>query len=380
MPIATATQSPIAAIQALGQSTWIDFMSREFLDSGTMARYIREDNLQGITSNPTIFEKAISQGHEYDDQFRDLAKKGLDDFAVYDELTRADIARALDLLRPTYDKTNREHGYVSLEVNPLLAFDTERSISEAKRLWSALDRPNAFIKIPGTPEGLPAIEECLFSGVNINITLLFSVEAYEKVARTYVKALKRRAEAGKPIDHVASVASFFVSRIDTEVDGRIDRVLSTISDASRKKALERLKGKIAIANAKNAYRVFEKVFGEPDFQALKPKGARLQRVLWASTSTKNPAYPDTLYVDELIGPNTVNTMPPDTFDAVKDHGKVRPSLTENMDEAKREVESLAGLGVDFKDATDTLLRVGVERFSKDFETLLGSIRRKRGEL
>ncbi len=376
MAPATAAKSPLAAIQAHGQSTWIDYMSREFLDSGKLAQLIREDNLQGITSNPTIFEKAISAGSDYDAQMRELKTPGAEVLSIYDALTRADIVRALDLLRPTYDATKGEHGYVSLEVNPLFAFDTAKTTAEAKRLWNELGRPNAMIKIPGTTEGLPAIEECLYSGININVTLLFSVDAYEKVARTYVKALSRRDAEGKPIDRVASVASFFVSRIDAEVDKQIDAALAKETDESRKQELAALKGKIAIANAKNAYRVFQSVFHTAEFQRLQTHRARVQRVLWASVGVKNPEYPDTLYVDELIGPDTVSTMPPETYDAVRDHGRVRPSLTENMDEAARQVARLNALGVDFKAVTDKLLKVGVERFSKDFETLLAGVEKK----
>lgn len=359
-----------------GQSAWQDDISRDMLNKGEIAREINETGIRGLTSNPTIFEKAINSGSDYDDQIRALLKQTHDTFTIYDELTRADIARALDLLRPTYDATKGAHGFVSLEVNPLYAFDTEKTTAEAKRLWKLLDRPNTMIKIPGTAEGLPAIEECLFSGVNINVTLLFSVEAYEKVARAYVAALKRRAAAGKPIDHLASVASFFVSRIDAEVDKELDAAAAKTTDANRKQQLAALKGKIAIANAKNAYQVFQKVCAEPDFQALKAKGARVQRVLWASVGVKNPAYPDTLYVDELIGPDTVSTMPPETYDAVRDHGKARPSLLDHPELAAKQVAQLAELGIDFKAATDKLLKVGVERFSKDFETLLAGLAKK----
>jgi transaldolase/glucose-6-phosphate isomerase len=377
MPAATtAKTSPITAIQQLGQSTWLDYMSREFLDNGELAALIRDDNLQGITSNPTIFEKAMSQGTAYDAQMRALLKTGADAFAIYDELTRADIQRALDMLRPTYDATRGEHGYVSLEVNPLWAFDTDKTINEAKRLWKALDRPNAMIKIPGTPEGLPAIEECLFSGININVTLLFSVEAYEKVARTYVAALRRRSSAGHGVDRVASVASFFVSRIDAEIDKQIETKSAQFEEPEQRARLSALRGKIAIANAKNAYAVFQDVFGGPEFAAPRSQGARVQRVLWASVGVKNPDYPDTLYVDELIGPDTVSTMPPETFDAVRDHGKVRSSLLEGMDQARGQIEALAAFGIDFKAATDKLLKVGVERFSKDFEALLANLQKK----
>ena len=375
--MATVSSSPITAIQALGQSVWIDFMSREFLDSGELRRMIEEDDLRGVTSNPTIFEKAISHGAEYDAQFRELVKAGADSQAIYDALTTTDIRNALDLFRGTYHKTQTLDGYVSLEVSPLLAHDTQQTISEAVRLWGVLDRPNAMIKIPGTQEGLPAIEECLFRGLNINVTLLFSVKAYEAVAHTYVRALERRVAAGRPVDQIASVASFFVSRIDAEVDKQIDAIAPGVADPAKRKALEHLKGKIAIANAKDAYAVYEHVFGSPTFKALRAKGARVQRVLWASVGTKNPNYPDTLYVDELIGPDTVSTMPPETYQAVRDHGKAAPALAHGLSEARGAIARLAEFGIDFTAVTDKLLQVGVERFSKDFETLMGSIRKKR---
>lgn len=375
--MATASAAtPLAKLQSLGQCAWLDFMSREFLDSGELRRLIEEDNLQGVTSNPTIFDKAISHSADYDEQFRDVVRRGGDPDAVYDALTTTDIGRALDLFRPTYDRTNGDHGFVSLEVSPLMAHSTEQTVAEARRLWEALDRPNAMIKIPGTAEGLPAIEEALYSGININVTLLFSVEAYEAVARTYVKALRRRAEAGLPVDRIASVASFFVSRIDSEVDKRIDAKLKEETDPARKAELEGLKGKVAIANAKNAYAAFLKIFSGPEWEALKAKGARVQRPLWASVGVKNPAYPDTMYVDELVGPDTVSTMPPETYQAVRDHGKVRPSLTEDLEGARRTVDRLGPLGIDFANVTDTLLEAGVESFIKSFESLMKGIREK----
>jgi transaldolase len=378
--MATASASPIAALQSLGQSAWLDFISREILDNGGLRRLIEEDNLQGVTSNPTIFDKAISHSADYDEQIQRLVREGADADAIYYALTSDDIRRALDLFRPTYDRTGGQHGFVSLEVSPLMAHSTSDTISEAKKLWALLDRPNAMIKIPGTDEGLPAIEECLFEGININVTLLFSVEAYEKVARTYIKALRRRADAGRPLDRVASVASFFVSRIDVEVDKRIDARLKDTADPAAKAELESLKGRIAIANAKNAYAAFERIFGGPEFLALKDKGARVQRPLWASVGAKNPAYPDTLYIDELIGPETVSTMPPETFEAFKDHGKARPSLTEGLDDARRQVERLNALGIDFDDVTAGLLSAGVDSFTKSFESLMKGVRDKRAKL
>jgi transaldolase len=378
--MATATKTPITELQALGQSVWLDNISREILDNGDLKKLIVEDGLQGVTSNPTIFDKAISHGQFYDEAVKKAVASGSDADAIYQTLTIADIQEALDLFRPLYDKTNGEHGFVSLEVSPYLAHDTKATEREAKELWAKLGRPNAMIKIPGTPEGLPAIEESLFSGINVNVTLLFSVEAYEAVAHAYVRALKRRDAAGLPVDRIASVASFFVSRIDSEVDKRIDAKLKAETDPAKTQALESLLGKIAIANAKNAYVVFQTIFEGPDFAPLRAKGAKVQRVLWASVGTKNPKYSDTLYIDELAGPDTVSTMPPATLDATRDHAKVRPSITEDVATARKQVDSLAGLGIDFKDVTDQLLREGVQSFSKSFDDLMAGIKSKREAL
>ncbi|GIW86268.1 MAG: transaldolase [Isosphaeraceae bacterium] len=378
MATTTRPVSTLAALLAQGQSPWLDFISRDFLDEGGLARLIEEDDLRGVTSNPTIFEKAVGQGSAYDAQIRELAAHGADDFAIYDALTLADIRRALDLFLPVYERTGGADGFVSLEVSPLLARNTSETLAEAVRLWKALDRPNAMIKIPGTGEGLPAIEEALFEGVNVNVTLLFGVEAYRQVAETYVKALRRRVEAGRPIDRVASVASFFVSRIDTAVDKELEARAAT--DSAHRDELLGLRGKIAIANAKNAHRVFEDVFSKARFGDLADRGARVQRLLWASVGTKNPNYPDTLYVDELIGPETVSTMPPETLAAFKDHGRVRPSLLSGREEAARQIERLGALGIDFAGITDALLEAGVESFAKSFHSLMGTIRSKREAL
>lgn len=375
--MAIATKTPIAELQALGQSVWLDNISREILQNGELKRLIVEDGLQGVTSNPTIFDKAISHGNFYDEAVKKAVTGGGDADAIYQALTIADIEEALDLFRPLYDETKGEHGFVSLEVSPYLAHDTQGTLREAKHLWAKLDRPNAMIKIPGTPEGLPAIEEALVSGINVNVTLLFGVEAYEAVAHAYVRALKRREEAGLPVDRIASVASFFVSRIDSEVDKRIDAKLKAETDPSKKKLLESLQGKVAIANANNAYAVFRTIFEGTDFAPLRAKGAKVQRLLWASVGTKNPKYPDTLYIDELAGSDTVSTMPPATLDATRDHAKIRPSLGEDMATAKAQIDSLTGVGIDFKDVTDQLLREGVQSFSKSFDDLMAGIKAKR---
>ncbi len=371
--MATAEQiTPLARLQAQGQSVWIDFMSREFLTSGELRRLIQDEGLQGATSNPTIFEKAIGHSADYDEDIRKLVSEGADADAIYRALTVHDIRTACDEFRPVYDRTGGHDGCVSLEVSPLLAHNTQGTIEEAKTLWNLLDRPNAMIKIPGTPEGVPAVEECLASGLNINVTLLFSVEAYEAVAQAYIRALKRRADAGQPVDRIASVASFFVSRIDAETDSRLDA----------NSADKALKGKVAIANAKNAYASYEEIFGTPEFSALREKGAKVQRLLWASVGTKNPDYPDTLYIDELIGPETVSTMPPATYEAFKDHGRVveQPTLTQGMADAAAFMSKLAAAGIDFKDVTDVLLKQGVDSFAKSFDDLMEAIQSKREKL
>lgn len=378
MATASKSSTTIAALLAQGQSPWLDFISRDFLDEGGLARLIDEDDLRGVTSNPTIFEKAMGQGTAYDAQIRELLGQGADDFAIYDALTIADIRRALDLFLPVYERTGGTDGFVSLEVSPLLALNAEETLSEARRLWKALDRPNAMIKIPGTREGLPAIEEALFDGVNVNVTLLFGVDAYERVAQTYVKALRRRVEAGRPVDRIASVASFFVSRIDTAVDKELEARAK--EDSAHRDELLALRGRIAIANAKRAHDIYEEVFAASSFGDLAARGARVQRLLWASVGTKNPSYPDTLYVDELIGPETVSTMPPETLAAFKDHGTVRPTLLEGREEAARQIERLGALGIDFGKITDALLVAGVESFAKSFHSLMATLKAKREAL
>lgn len=377
--MATASATPLTKLQAQKQSVWMDFMSRQFVREGELARMIEEDGLQGATSNPTIFEKAIGHSADYDEDTRALVSEGADVDHIYEALVVEDIRGALDLFRPVYDRTDGLDGYVSLEVSPLLAHEREKTATEAKHYWGKLDRPNAMIKIPGTEQCVPAIEDSLADGLNINVTLLFSVEAYEAVAHAYIRALKRRVDAGQPIDHVASVASFFVSRIDAEVDDRLDAIIAKESDASRKAHLESLKGKAAIANAKIAYESYEKIFSGPEWQALAAKGAKAQRLLWASVGTKNPSYPDTLYIDELIGPDTVSTMPPDTYQAFRDHGKAvdSPTLTADTAASHKVMADLAEAGIDFKDVTDHLLKDGVQKFAKSFDDLLGAVRGKR---
>jgi len=364
----TTTRSRMAALLELGQSVWLDYLRRGMLRSGELAELIAA-GLRGMTSNPTIFEQAINAGAEYDDSIARLAASGRSDAEIFDAIALDDVRGAADLFRPVYDHSGGGDGFVSIEVSPALARDTRGTIAEAERLWRAVDRPNVMIKIPGTEEGWPAIERCLTNGININITLLFSVEHYLKVAEAYLAALEARAARGEPIDMLASVASFFVSRVDTEVDARLGRI-------AQPEAKE-LAGTIGIANARLAYAEFERITASDRWRRLAAKGAKVQRPLWASTGTKNPAYSDVLYLEALIGRDTINTVPPDTLRKFEDHGTVAPTLAGQEDDARRRMESLARLGVDFDDVTQVLEDQGIEKFAKSYEALIAAIGRKR---
>jgi transaldolase len=353
-----------------GQSVWIDFLSRDMLRSGELERRMRDDAVVGVTSNPTIFQKAISAGTAYDEQLREVLEEERDPKEIFLRLAIKDVEDALDLLRPVWDEGGGQDGYVSLEVDPNLASDTAGTIEEAQRLHETIDRPNLFVKIPATKAGLPAIEEMIARGRSINVTLIFSLERYAEVAEAYIRGLERLVEAGGDPGPVASVASFFVSRVDTETDRRLDEIGGH----------DELKGKLAIANAKLAYQRYKEIFAGDRWEALSSKGATTQRCLWASTSTKNPAYRDVMYVEELIGPRTVNTMPDETIEAFQDHGEVAPTLEQGIDEAKRVFEQIRQAGVDYDDVTDTLEREGVEKFADSFAELLEGIRAKSGEL
>ena len=369
--------NPLIELKQLGQSIWLDNIRRGHILSGGLKKLIDDDSISGETSNPSIFEKAISgNSADYADAMRKLIDDGKSAFEIYDALSIEDVRMACDVFRPTYDATNGADGFVSIEVSPKIAHDTATTISEAKRLFKTVNRPNVMVKIPGTKEGVPAIEECLYAGVNVNITLLFAVQAYEQVARAYVRALERRAAEGKPIDRIASVASFFVSRIDSLADKLLQDYLRAATDPALKAKLESLGGKAAIANAKMAYELFKNIFGDAKFTALKTKGARVQRPLWASTSTKNPNYPDVLYVETLIGPDTINTLPPETIDAYRDHGKPRLTIEENIDEARRQLNELAEVGVSLDAVTQQVLDEGVVKFEQAFDQLLASIETK----
>jgi len=353
-----------------GQSVWIDFLSRDMLRSGELERRMRDDAVVGVTSNPTIFQKAISSGAAYDEQLREVLEEERDPKEIFLRLAIKDVEDALDLLRPVWDEGGGQDGYVSLEVDPTLASDTAGTIEEAQRLHEAINRPNLFVKIPATKAGLPAIEEMIARGRSINVTLIFSLERYAEVAEAYIRGLERLVDAGGDPRTVASVASFFVSRVDTETDRRLDEIGGH----------DELKGKLAIANAKLAYRRYKEIFAGDRWEALATKGATTQRCLWASTSTKNPAYRDVMYVEELIGPKTVNTMPEETIEAFQDHGEVAPTLEQGIDEANRVFEQIQQAGVDYADVTDTLEREGVEKFADSFAELLEGIRAKSGEL
>jgi transaldolase/glucose-6-phosphate isomerase len=368
--------NPLTELVAIGQSPWIDFIRRTFMTDGSFGKLISANEIHGATSNPTIFEKAIGGSSDYDDQLTDLVKKGITDpKKIFDELAIVDIQMAADLLRPVYDRTNGADGFISLEVSPGAANDTQATLSEARYLWGRVQRPNLMIKVPATPDGIPAVEQLLTEGINVNITLMFAVAVYEQVAQAYVNALRKRVAAGQPVDRIASVASFFVSRVDTEGDKRLDALAANAPDEPTKQKILGLRGKAAIANAKLAYERFQAIFGAA-FDDLKARGAHVQRPLWASTSTKNPAYRDVLYVEELIGPDTVDTMPPATVDAFRDHGQVRLSITEDVAGAHQVMQDLASVGLDIDDITHKLLLDGVKSFADSYNELMDETARK----
>jgi transaldolase / glucose-6-phosphate isomerase len=364
-----AGTNPIKGLLEYGQSPWMDYIRRDLLTGGGLKKMIDEDGLRGQTSNPAIFEKSVTGSDLYNDILSSPEAKSLNAKGVYEKIAIRDVQDACDIFKPVYASTKRRDGYVSLEVSPYLAIDTQGTIEEARRLWKTVGRENLMVKVPATPEGIPAIRQLLEDGLNINITLLFAQSAYEKVAEAFTTALEARAAKGQDLSHIASVASFFVSRIDTLVDSKIDEREKTAT-ASQKELLDGLHGKVAIANAKLTYQKYQELFGGASWKALAAKGAQTQRLLWASTSTKNPRYRDVLYVEELIGADTVDTIPPATFDAFRDHGKLRNSLTEDVPGAAREMENLAKAGISMKEVTDKLLVDGVKLFADAFKTLL----------
>lgn len=364
--------NPLVRLAEFGQSPWFDFISRDIIESGELARLVKDDGLKGVTSNPAIFEKAVSSGTAYDEFIRANAASSKDAVDLYEKLAVRDVQDAADILREVYDATDAGDGFVSLEVSPHLAFDTEKTIAEARRLWQMVDRPNLMVKVPATPEGILAIEQLIADGININVTLLFSQAAYRDVAHAYVAGLKRRGDAGEDVSRVASVASFFVSRIDSLIDKQIEEKLAS-AEGDEKERLESLRGNVAIANAKLAYQAYLEIFSGEAWEALAAKGARPQRVLWASTGTKNKDYSDVLYIDELIGPDTVNTIPPATWDAFRDHGTVAQTLTEGVDEARQTLADLASAGISLDAATDQLLAEAVKLFVDPFDKMIAAV-------
>jgi transaldolase len=361
-----------------GQSIWLDFIARDVLRNGELARRIRDDALTGMTSNPTIFEKALAEGTAYDDELRGAAS-GATAMELFELVETSDVRTACDLFMPVFEATRGADGYVSIEVSPGAANDANATVAEAQRLWATVDRPNVMIKVPGTQEGAIAVRVLIGAGINVNITLLFAIEAHRGVIEAYLAGLEDRRRAGKPVDGIASVASFFVSRVDTEIDKRLEAIAATKSGAERDRVLA-LRGKAAIANARLAYKLFREEFATPRWSALAKAGAQLQRPLWASTGVKNPAYRDTVYVEELIAPDTVNTMPPALIDAFRDHGEVRRTADTDIAGAERTLAELAALGVDMTEVTDKLLLDGLASFAKSFDALTAGLEKKSAAL
>lgn len=371
------SETSLKQLHAAGVSIWLDYIDRSILRNGDLKKRIESESLTGMTSNPTIFEKALAEGTAYDDQVKS-AEGDFTAMELFELVETSDVRDACDIFRPVYDATKGEDGYVSIEVSPGAANDATATVSEAQRLWATVDRPNVMIKIPGTVEGAKAVRQTIAAGINVNITLLFSLAAYQRVIDAYMDGLEDRVKAGKDIAQIHSVASFFVSRVDSEIDKRLDAIIE--KDASKKASLDPLHGKAAIANAQLAYELFQKSIASPRWKALAAKGATVQRPLWASTSTKNKSYNDVMYVEELIGPHSVNTMPPATIVAFKDHGKVARTVDANYDAARKTIADLEANGIKMDDVTDKLLTEGLASFQKSFDTLLGGLRDKTKKL
>jgi transaldolase len=371
-----AASRRLEELTRLGQSIWLDYIGRDILTNGDMARMIRDQSVRGVTSNPAIFEKAITGSDLYDDQLSGLVEHGGTAEEAFEALAIQDIRAAADLFRPLYDRTDGGDGFVSLEVSPTLAEDTEGTIEDARRLWKAVDRPNVMIKVPGTEAGAPAVETLLTEGINVNITLLFSLEGHERVMEAYLRAMEKRLDAGQPVERVASVASYFVSRVDTAVDLQLEERAKAAGSEEERKRILALRGKAAIANAKMAYQRFREIFDSERFERLRAKGARVQRPLWASTSTKNPEYRDVMYVEQLIGPDTVNTMPRATMEAFADHGVVERTVDRDLDAARAELHALKEAGIDLDRVTRDLQVEGVEKFVTPYNGMLERIEEK----
>ena len=368
------TNNPLLQLEAFGQSIWMDFIRRGMITSGELQQLIEKDGISGVTSNPSIFEKAIVESHDYDEAIRSLTLKGMTSDEIYQALTVEDIQNVADLLRPTYDRTNGQDGFVSLEVSPRLAHDTVGSIEEARQLWSLVDRPNAMIKVPATLEGIPAIQQLIGEGINVNITLLFGLPRYREVAEAYITGLETLATKGENLKQVASVASFFLSRIDVLLDPLLEKKI--LEGAPQAEIAARLQGQVAVASAKVAYQIYDEIFSGDRFRKLTRIGARTQRLLWASTSTKNPTYADTKYIEPLIGANTINTLPIETLNAYRDHGNPKSSLSQNLSEAHQILHDLPSLGFDLNAVTQRLEQEGVDKFSTAFDRLMSTLKEK----
>jgi transaldolase len=363
--------NPLKQLGLLGQSIWLDYIRRDLIASGELRRLIKEDGLRGMTSNPAIFEKAIVESRDYDDDIRAMALKGDGIETIYAALSQRDVQSAADEFRPLYDSMDGKDGYVSLEVNPHLARDTNGTLKEARQLWTALNRPNVLIKVPATAEGLPVIRQLISEGISVNVTLLFGLPRYRQVAEAYIAGIEARAAQGKPVKHIASVASFFVSRIDALVDPLLEKPRA---QGGQEAYLDKkVQGQVAIASAKMAYQIYKEIFGSARFKKLAAQGARTQRLLWASTSTKNPSYSDVKYVEALIGPDTVDTAPPETLDAYRDHGEPKARLEQGVDEARWVLDQLPEVGISIDDVTQKLEDEGVEKFNQPFDKLMAAL-------
>jgi transaldolase/glucose-6-phosphate isomerase len=370
--------NPLKGLLAYGQSAWMDYIRRDLLTSGELQRMIHDDGLRGMTSNPAIFEKAIATSQDYADILNSPEAKKLDAKGIFEKIAIRDVQAACDIFKPVYDESKTRDGYVSLEVSPELAADAAGTLEEARRLWKEVNRANVMIKIPATKECVPVIRQALEDGINVNITLLFAQAAYEQVAEAYLSALEARVKKGQDVSHIASVASFFVSRIDSLIDSKLEEMLEHETDTAKRSLIASVHGQVAIANAKLTYKKYEELFAGPRWNALAAKGAQTQRLLWASTSTKNPKYRDVIYVEELIGADTVDTIPPATFDAFRDHGKLRKSLTEDVPGAQKVMDNLAKAGISMKEITDQLLADGVKIFHEAFVKLLAATGKSAG--
>lgn len=367
-------ENPLKKIERLGQSIWLDYIRRDLITSGELLRLIEDDGLRGMTSNPAIFEKAIAESNLYDAEIKKLHRQGKDVNSIYEALSQADVQAAADVFRPLYEKTSGNDGYVSLEVNPHLAKNTRGTVEEGKRLWALLNRRNVLIKVPATPEGLDAIRQLIAAGINVNVTLLFSVDRYREVANAFIEGLELRVLRGEPIGQIASVASFFISRIDSLVDPHLEKIIGSPSNLNGR-ASEAL-GEVAVSSAKVAYQIYKEIFGSPRFKKLEASGARAQRLLWASTSSKNPAYSDVKYIEALIGANTVNTVPPQTIDAYRDHGNPQVTIEKDLDKAKRVLDNLPELGIDLDQIARQLEDEGVKKFNEPFDKLMQALAQK----